>query len=194
MDESKADTDVGIEDPDNNKEEKPEAKAKSAKSKLMIMIGAGVAAVLLVGAGAFFFVGGHGEEAEDGASQSTGHGGGHGGGHGEPKKAANAEMYYSITPPFIINFQTLGRIRYMQISVDVMTKDPRALRVMENDLPLIKNNLLALFDAQDFDVMATPQGRQALREAALEEMQKVMISKIGVPGIESVLFTSFILQ
>lgn len=185
MDESKPDKSVGIQDEDDNKEEKPEATAKPAKSKLMIMVGAGVAAVIVLGAGLFFFLRSPGDHAASGAEASV---------QTDPKKAANVEIYYSITPPFIINFQTLGRIRYMQISVDVMSRDPRAIKVMENDLPLIKNNLLALFDAQDFDVMATPQGRQALREAALGEVQKIMVSKIGVPGIEEVLFTSFILQ
>jgi flagellar FliL protein len=112
----------------------------------------------------------------------------------EQAKKPLPELYFSITPPFIVNFQTLGRIRYMQIGVDVMTRDQEVLDAVKDNLPLIKNNLLALFDAQDFDVMATAQGRQALRQAALTEVQKVIQAKMGRPGVEAVLFTSFIIQ
>lgn len=156
--------------------------AAKPKSKKMMMIIIGAVLLLLIAGGIGFEIISSEEADKEAAAKKS-----------QAPKPQPA-LYFSVTPPFIINFQTLGRMRYMQIGVDIMTHDPQVVDIVRDNLPLIKNNLLALFDAQDFDVMTTTQGRQALREAALEEVQKVVTAKMGRPGVEAVLFTSFIIQ
>ena len=51
-----------------------------------------------------------------------------------------------------------------------------------------------LFSGQEFEALQTPEGKEALRQASLAEVQKVMQEKIGKPGVEQVLFTDFVMQ
>lgn len=75
-----------------------------------------------------------------------------------------------------------------------MTRNPAVVNVVEQHIPLIRNNFIALFSAQEFEEVATTEGKEALRQAALEEIQNIINDEMGEPGIEQVLFTAFVIQ
>lgn len=168
-----------------------EVKEKDNKPKMMILIG--VIAVLVIGlsvTGTLLIMGGDSKEqaaieAGEGSEQQS-----------DDIIAVEAvdAHYYQIRPAFVVNYNTKGRIRYLQVNVELMTEKEKTLDVIQKHLPLIKNNLVTLFSAQDFESIKTYEGKETLRQAALENLQRVMIEKIGEPGVEAVLFTSFVLQ
>jgi flagellar FliL protein len=94
----------------------------------------------------------------------------------------------------VVNFKQGTRTRYLQVGVNLMSKDPDGVKAATTHLPLIKNNLIMLFSGQEFEALQTPEGKEALRQSALQEVQKILQEKIGKPGIEQVLFTDFVMQ
>lgn len=151
------------------------------KSKMMLIIIIAVVTALLAGGGvaAYFLLGaGGGENAE-----------------AEPAAEPHAPaFYYDFKPPFIVNFQVKGRRRFVQVALSVLTRNETVVKALEQHMPLIRNNLLMTFSAQDFETLRTPEGKEALRQAVLEEIQKVLTEETGEPGVEQVLYTNFVVQ
>lgn len=151
-----------------------------SKSKLLIIIIAVV--VLLVGGGAaafFLLMGGDEQPAEmDEAVENV---------------KAKA-IYIPLKPPFVVTYGVSGRQRFVQISVTLMTRNNDVVNVVQANMPLVRNNLVTVFSSQDFDELQTNEGKEALRQIALEEVQAIVEEEIGVPGVEQVLFTNFVMQ
>ena len=59
---------------------------------------------------------------------------------------------------------------------------------------LIRNNMLDFFSLADADEVRTRDGRNILKQGALETAQKVMTEQVGYDAIEMVLFTGFVVQ
>ena len=103
-------------------------------------------------------------------------------------------IYHRIRPPFVINFHAKGRIRYIQITVELMARSDKAIKMARKNMPLIKNNLVTLFSSADFESLKSYDGKEKLRKAALEEVQSTMVQETGEQRIEAVLFTGFVIQ
>lgn len=172
---------------EKEKDEAPEKAegAEKPKSKMLLIIIIAALVVLLVGGGvaAFFILSGGDEKGKA-----------EGEGEEEVEVQHTAAIYFDFKPPFIVNYQWNGRQRYVQISLSVMTRSQAVVDAMQKHMPLIRNNLVMVFSSQDFEMLRTPEGKEAVRKAALEEMQKVLTEEMGEPGIEQVLFTNFVMQ
>ena len=108
------------------------------------------------------------------------------------QKKAN---YQNLKPAFIVNYKDgNGRQRFLQIGVSVMSRDLEALDALKIHEPLLRNNLILLFGSQSFSVLQTPEGKDALAEATLLEIQTLLEAEIGRPGVEKVLFTDLVMQ
>lgn len=103
-------------------------------------------------------------------------------------------IYYALKPAFIVNFQHKGRTRYLQADLTLLIRNTDVTPALDMHMPLIRNNLVLLLSSQDFEALQTPEGKEALREQALIKVQEVLQQEIGKPGVEQVLFTSFVMQ
>lgn len=162
------------------KEEKAEEEQQEKpKSKMMLIIIIAVLVVLLLGGGitAFLMMSG-GNDAKANVETST----------------QQPAIYFDFKPPFIVNYQWQGRQRFVQVSLSVMTRKGSIVDAMQKHMPLIRNNLLMVFSAQEFEMLRTPEGKEALRQVVLEELQKILTEETGEPGVEQVLFTNFVMQ
>lgn len=114
-----------------------------------------------------------------------------GDGGGEEEQAA---VYIPIDPAFVVNFASQGKARFLQVTVEVMTRDPGVTDSVKLHMPVIRNNLMLLLSSQSYDSVSTLEGKEALREQALEVIQQILEEETGDPGIEAVYFTSFVMQ
>jgi flagellar FliL protein len=112
----------------------------------------------------------------------------------EDGAADGPALYLALDPAFVVNFQGQGRAKFLQVSVEVMTRDQGILEAIQQHMPAIRNNLILLFSNQDYDNVSTIDGKEALREEALEEVQSILEEETGDPGVEAVYFTSFVMQ
>ncbi len=103
-------------------------------------------------------------------------------------------QYLDLTPSFVVNFPHLGRQRFLQANLTIMSRDAEALQAVTNHMPVVRHNLINLFSAQLLLVFEDPSGLEDLRALATEEVQAILQAEIGRKGIEEVLFTSFVLQ
>jgi flagellar protein FliL len=113
------------------------------------------------------------------------------GGHGE--EGAKGAVFYAIDPPLVVNFEDGSAVRFLQISMEVMAKDQKAVDSVQKNMPLIRNNLLLLMSNRDYQSMMSREGKEKLRAEALAEIRSVQ-KKQGGEDIDDVLFTSFVVQ
>lgn len=159
-----------------------DVEAKSSTTKWIIIA---VVAVVLLGGGvvgtlfALGLIGSPPAEAAAGNAESA------------AKKDA---LYISIDPPFTVNFSGNSRARFLQVAVDVMTRDPAVEESVKRHMPVIRNNLVMLFSSKTSSELSTLEGKQALQRETLASIQKVLEQETGEKGIEAVYFTSFVMQ
>ncbi len=102
--------------------------------------------------------------------------------------------YLSLEPAFVVNLEDPDLPHYLQVDVQLMSRDAAALESVRMHAPRIRNGLLLLFAQQKPADLSTRAGKEALRAAALEEVQKAVLAETGQPVVEAVYFTSFVMQ
>ncbi len=152
---------------------------KSGPGLMVIMLAALVAAGA-AGAGVYFMTAKNGAESAEKAAQPA---------------AKLPAVYVRLDPPFVSNFESRGAMRFLQVSVEIMTRDPVTADLIKLHDPMIRNDLLMLFGGQTYDVISTTEGKEKLRTDALEAVRKVVSGEGGDGSrIEQLYFTSFVMQ
>lgn len=108
---------------------------------------------------------------------------------GPPKPA----VYYAIDPPLVVNFEDGSAVRFLQISMEIMAHDEKAIDSVQKNNPVIRNNLLLLMSNRNYQSLMSREGKEKLRQEALTEIRAVQ-KKEGSPDVDDLLFTSFVVQ
>ncbi|MFV2055075.1 MAG: flagellar basal body-associated FliL family protein [Thiohalomonadales bacterium] len=160
-----------------------ESSASGSSKKLIIIIS--VVLLLIAGTVGGLFaagvIGGGGHEDEEADEDDT-------------EEPAGPAVYIPIEPAFVVNFTDTAKARFLQITMEAMTRNPDVPGQIENHLPAIRNNLVLLFSSQTYESISTLEGKEALREEALAVVQEILEEETGDPGIEAVYFTSIVMQ
>jgi flagellar FliL protein len=168
-------------------EQKSDAVAAAPKKKPVLMVVIILMVALAAGGGVYFFVGGKSDTAE--ASE---HGKDGAKGDKEPKLPA---QYVKLDPPFVVNFEAKGLMRFLQVTVELMTRDPHTAEVIKQNNPMIRNDLIMLFGSQQYESISTREGKDKLRAEALATVAAVIDAEGGDgKKVEQLFFTSFVMQ
>ncbi len=120
------------------------------------------------------------------------------GGHAdEPKATATPApaQYFALEPAFVVNLSgATDGPRYLQVDVQLMTRDPHALEALQTHAPAIRAALLMLLSQVDPAQIADRAGKEKLQASALAEVQKLLTKETGKPCADELLFTSFVTQ
>lgn len=157
----------------------------AAGSKLLLMV---LLAMLLAGgaaAGTYFAMKGAGAGSDPVEA-------------GDAKKKAESKLpplYVKLDPPFVSNFESKGLVRFLQVTVEVMTRDAATADKIKQHDPMIRNDLLMLFGTQQYETIISREGKERLRAEALETVAKI-VEQEGGDGtkVEQLYFTSFVMQ
>ncbi|HSC67313.1 MAG TPA: flagellar basal body-associated FliL family protein [Cellvibrio sp.] len=115
-------------------------------------------------------------------------------------------IYLEMTPNFTINFNVNGRQRYLQAAITLMYRDPLLADLLKLHMPAIRNGVVMLLSSKNFDELQTNEGKETLREEALEiirshvEKEQAALVARGESeepsesNVEQVLFTNFVMQ
>ena len=158
------------------------AAADAAKpgSKKKLFIIAGAAVVLAAGGGAFFLLGGKKDE--------------HAAAEAKAEHKAPAQ-YVALEPPFVVNFDPGAGAKFLQVAVQLMTRDLEMAEFIKSHDPAIRNDLLLLLGNQHVADVSSREGKETLRLAALETVRSIVKAEGGEPEkLEAVYFTSFVMQ
>ncbi len=114
-----------------------------------------------------------------------------------PRAAAPAgpPLFLALDPPFVVNFDSEQAVRFLQVTVQLMSRDAATIEMLKTNDPIVRNDLLLLFGNQKYAELATRDGKEALRNEALADVRKVLEAAGGHPErLEAVYFTSFVMQ
>lgn len=118
------------------------------------------------------------------------------GAEGEP--AAVAEMkdpiFLELDPPFVVNFQHKGTLRYLQTSIDLMHPEQEVIDDLALRMPMIRNNLIMILSEQTFEELKTREAKEALRERIRVSVNEVVGGEKGLQPPVEVFITKFIMQ
>jgi len=164
-----------------------EEKKKGSNAGLKIAVIALSVLLLVAGSVAgLYFAGMFGENTPSAQSAE--------GGEGEAGADKRPAIYIPFEPPFVVNFSKPGKAKFLQISMQGMTRSPEVPALVQTHMPAIRNNLVLLFSSQSFEKVSTIEGKNELREKALSTVQEILQAESGEPGLEAVYFTSIVMQ
>ena len=104
-------------------------------------------------------------------------------------------IYHAMDPPFVANFGPGSSARFLQVDLRVASRSQETIDLMRANEPLLRNDLLLLFGAQDSDALATREGKDKLRAEGLGTVRRIVKSLGGKPeSVDSVLFASIVMQ
>mgnify|MGYP001814394872 CR=1 FL=1 len=112
----------------------------------------------------------------------------------EAKADGGEPIYITLDPPFTVTFNDHKKVRFLQIKMDVSTRVPEVEATLKTHMPVVRNGLVMLFSSQTPEKLLDRDGKERLRRQALTEIQQVLQTYTGQPGVDEVYFTSFIMQ
>lgn len=146
---------------------------------VLVLAGGGVAAFMLMGS--------DDTEAEAGASDATG---------AAVEAVAEPErdpIYLPLSPAFVVNFEHKGSIRYLQLTLQIMSFHQEVVDKVDANMPAVRNKLIMLFSGQDYDALNTSEGKENLRKEVLTSIDEVLRLE-GEMKVSDVYFTGFVMQ
>lgn len=158
------------------------------KGKLIMLV---VLALVLVGLSvggtilALSFLGGD-EEAEVSEEEAAA--------AAEVVEEAKPAIYYPLKPTLLVNYNVRGRQRFLQADLSLMVRDDDVVAAIEQHSAMLQHSLLMLFGSQEYTELQTAEGKELVRQMALDEIRRLVEQEIGKPGVEQVLFTNLVMQ
>ncbi len=146
--------------------------------------------VMFGGFGAFLhFSGALGGGADHGEAAKESH---------QEEEAAHEEappIYIALEPAFVVNFaQASGASRFMQATIQVMTREPEIEQAVTAHMPVIRNSIVLLLSSLSMEDVAGIEGKEKLRAQVLAKIREILQERTGKPGVDEVYFTSFVIQ
>lgn len=112
-------------------------------------------------------------------------------------------LYLPMDPPLVVSLEDdRGAIRFLQVTVEIMSRDEHVVTALKNHMPVIRNNLLMLLGGQAVDTLTNREDKEKIRQQALAEVRKIMQANPPedldedehVGTVEDLYFTSFVVQ
>ncbi len=101
-----------------------------------------------------------------------------------------APPIFHALPALVVSANYEGRLRYLQVKLSVMSRDEETIGKVEANTPLIQDSLIMLLNTYPFSQLERPDGKEILREQAEQKVRDIIKDE----GVESVLFTGFVIQ
>lgn len=171
-----------------------EPQASGAGKGTKILIGA-MALLLMVAIGAVSYLLGH-RSAPAAVATAEGASGEHAATPTESSESRGGHdaLYLALDPPFVVNFQSDTAARFLQVGVQLMAHDQKALDAAKASEPAVRNALVMLFSSQDAKTLVSREGKEKLRSDALAEISKIVAERTKGASLDAVYFTSFVMQ
>lgn len=112
----------------------------------------------------------------------------------EAAATAVKPIYIPLKPPFVVNYGGVGRLKYIKTELSVRVKDPTSANALRHHMPLIRNSLVLLFSSQTDSDLDTQEGKELLRQTALNEINALLEAEEGESGVIDLYFNNLIVQ
>ncbi len=181
---------MAVEELDEEVNEEGTAKAGGKKSKLLLILVVVLLIALTGGGTAYYFMKGAAPldavadaESDDGDVNAE-----------DVEEAPATAYYFSLNPPFVVNFVGKSRAKFLQVSISGLTRDPSVKENITTHLPHIRNNIVFILSSKRHEDLITPEGKEELRKQILGEIRSILKKETGKDDVEDIYFTSFVMQ
>lgn len=114
------------------------------------------------------------------------------------EKPAGPPLYLALDPPLVVSLEDKGTIRFLQVTVEILSRDEKVITDLKTNMPVIRNNLLMLMGSQSIQSLTNRDDKEQLRAQSLAEVRKILKANPtgeATPGtVEDLYFTSFVVQ
>lgn len=121
---------------------------------------------------------------------------------GDSEKSTGADPYVAFEP-FVLNVQDAGKVRFMQVKVQILAPNAKVRDIVKENMPPFRDALIMLLAHQNAETVQMPEAREALRTQALTTVREVFAKVTNVDPkapppatepVEALYFTDFIIQ
>jgi flagellar FliL protein len=116
-----------------------------------------------------------------------------GGAEPAPKIDDRAYIYVEI-PPVVANFDVKGKMRYVQITTSIQTRDAESGNTIKNNIPLIQSDLLTLMQSAEFDEINSSDGKARFIEQIEKSVNNMFKNGPKPFEMERAMITGFVIQ
>lgn len=113
---------------------------------------------------------------------------------GEAEGDQDPPIYHRLDPKFVVSFQDQRNARFMQFTVQIMTRDQNVVDQIREHNPAIRSNLLLLFNNKTSDVMSSREGKEQLLQEITQDVNASLEKLADASGVEAAYFESFLIQ
>lgn len=103
-----------------------------------------------------------------------------------------APPIYVELDPFVVNFVQEEALRYLQLTVQLMSRDAKVVEDVDSYMPQIRNELILLLSGHAYGELITREGKETIREEIRVEINRIL--GLEDDGVESVFLTGFVMQ
>jgi flagellar FliL protein len=113
-----------------------------------------------------------------------------------PVKATPSKPPTFVTlEPFTVNLQHEDTAaQYLQVGLALKINDAALVDAIKLRMPEIRNRVLLLLSSKKSSEISTAEGKQTLSTELMREITQPLAGSVPSQGIDSVLFTSFVIQ
>ncbi len=112
----------------------------------------------------------------------------------EAAPAADDYVNYIELKPFVANFDTVGKLRFLKCGVTIQVSSPAAHHAVNYHKADIRHEILMLLSSKQEAQLSTVDAQHLLAQEALKTVQKVLLQEEGEAFVSDLFFTSFVIQ
>ena len=112
----------------------------------------------------------------------------------EGEAVKDPPIYHPLDPKFVVSFRDQRKARFMQFTVQIMSRDKNVISQIKEHNPAIRSNLLLLFDSKTSDLMSSREGKEQLLLEIVEDINASLEKLADASGVEAAYFESFLIQ
>jgi flagellar FliL protein len=111
----------------------------------------------------------------------------------EEKAAVDTTQYVDLKPAFVTNYGGVGRLRYLKTDI-ALRIESQGIPGIRHHMPQLRHTLVMLLSRQTEEDLSTMEGKELLRQNALEAVRNVLLEEDGEQYVHDLLFKSLIVQ
>lgn len=101
--------------------------------------------------------------------------------------------YVNLVPALVGNYGAGAKLKYYKADIALRVKAENVTRAQYHE-PLIRDTLIQLFAQQTDEDMGSNEGKEAMRQAALLQVQNALKEEEGEILVDDLLFNNLIVQ
>lgn len=103
-------------------------------------------------------------------------------------------VIYHAFKPLTVNITAPGPVRFLRINIAVVTRTAAVVAALEKHLPRIQNDLITRLSGQNYTIVNSQEGKDALREDLKKMLNEILTKSREPADIQNILFTDLVMQ